>query len=172
MRPVAVGECGLDYHYDHSPRDAQRDAFAAQIALAHELGLPLVIHTREAWDDTFDILDAEGVPAAHDLPLLHRRPGRGPPLPRPRRVPQLLRHRHVQRRAGGPRGRGDSRPLDRMLVETDSPYLAPVPAPRQAEPAGVGAVRRAPVWPTCTASTSTSCRTRRGRNAERAFGLV
>ena len=62
-RPVAVGECGLDYHYDHSPRDAQREAFAAQIALAHERGLPLVIHTREAWDDTFDILDAEGVPA-------------------------------------------------------------------------------------------------------------
>ncbi len=61
-RPVAVGECGLDYYYDHSPRDVQRDAFAAQIDLAHALGLPLVIHTRDAWDDTFDILDAQGVP--------------------------------------------------------------------------------------------------------------
>src|SRR4029453_6572473 len=59
---VAVGECGLDYHYDHSPRPVQRDMFAAQIALAHERDLPLVIHTREAWDDTFAVLDAEGVP--------------------------------------------------------------------------------------------------------------
>src|SRR5262245_63040670 len=50
-RVVAIGECGLDYHYDHSPRDVQRRAFAEQIALAHERGLTLVIHTREAWDD-------------------------------------------------------------------------------------------------------------------------
>jgi TatD DNase family protein len=49
---VAVGECGLDYHYDHSPRERQRTAFAAQLALAGELGLPAVVHTREAEDDT------------------------------------------------------------------------------------------------------------------------
>ena len=84
---VAVGECGLDYHYDHSPREVQREAFAAQVALAHERGLPLVIHTREAWDDTFAVLAAEGVPRAHRLPLLHRRRRRGPPVPRPRCVP-------------------------------------------------------------------------------------
>src|SRR6266550_781091 len=48
---VAVGECGLDYHYDHSPRPTQRDAFAAQVALAHRHGLALVVHSREAWDD-------------------------------------------------------------------------------------------------------------------------
>src|SRR4029077_16234273 len=60
---VAVGECGLDYHYDNSPREVQRAAFAAQIALANERDLALVIHTREAWDDTFEILRAEGVPA-------------------------------------------------------------------------------------------------------------
>ena len=59
---MAIGECGLDYHYDHSPRDVQREAFAAQIALANERALPLVIHTREAWDDTFDVLVAVGVP--------------------------------------------------------------------------------------------------------------
>ena len=59
---VAVGECGLDYHYDHSPRDTQRHVFAEQIALAHEHSLALVVHTREAWDDTFDILATEGVP--------------------------------------------------------------------------------------------------------------
>ncbi len=57
---VAVGECGLDYHYDHSPRPVQREAFAAQIALAHAHDLALVVHTREAWDDTFAILAAEG----------------------------------------------------------------------------------------------------------------
>ena len=60
---VAVGEAGLDFHYDHSPRDVQRDVFAAQVALANTYDLPLVIHTREAWDETFALLDAEGVPA-------------------------------------------------------------------------------------------------------------
>ena len=60
---IAIGECGLDYFYDHSPRDTQRAAFAAQIQLAHERSLPLVIHTRDAWPETFDILDAEGTPA-------------------------------------------------------------------------------------------------------------
>jgi TatD DNase family protein len=60
---VGIGECGLDYHYDHSPRPVQREAFAAQIRLAHQHDLALVVHTREAWDDTFDILAAEGVPA-------------------------------------------------------------------------------------------------------------
>ena len=59
---VAVGECGLDYYYEHSPRDAQRAAFAAQIALAHAHGLALVIHARDAWGDLFDVLAAEGVP--------------------------------------------------------------------------------------------------------------
>src|SRR5690606_39102577 len=59
---VAVGECGLDYHYDHSPRPVQREVFAAQVALAHEHDLALVVHTREAWEDTFAVLDAEGVP--------------------------------------------------------------------------------------------------------------
>ena len=57
-----MGECGLDFHYDHSPRDAQREVFAAQIALALAYDLALVIHTREAWAETFDILAAEGVP--------------------------------------------------------------------------------------------------------------
>ena len=59
---VAVGECGLDYHYEHSPRADQRRAFAEQIALAHEHRLALVIHAREAWDDLFDVLTSEGVP--------------------------------------------------------------------------------------------------------------
>src|SRR6266511_881659 len=61
-RVVAVGECGLDYYYEHSPRETQLEMFAAQIELAHRHDLALVIHTRDAWDDTFDVLDSEGVP--------------------------------------------------------------------------------------------------------------
>ena len=60
---VAVGECGLDYYYDHSPRDVQQRVFAEQIALANARELPLVIHTRDAWDDTFAVLADVGVPA-------------------------------------------------------------------------------------------------------------
>ena len=55
-KTVAIGECGLDYHYDNSPRACQRDAFIAQIKLAHEVKLPLVIHSRDAFEDTFEIL--------------------------------------------------------------------------------------------------------------------
>ena len=73
----AVGEIGLDYHYDFAPRDTQRAVFAEQLALAGRLGLPVVIHTREAEDDTFAILaEARAVPRR--LSLLHRRPGDGP----------------------------------------------------------------------------------------------
>ena len=59
---VGVGECGLDYHYDHSPRPVQREAFAAQVRLARQLDLALVVHSRNAWEDTFAILATEGVP--------------------------------------------------------------------------------------------------------------
>ncbi len=126
VRPVAVGECGLDYHYDHSPRDDQRTAFAAQVALAHELALPLVIHTREAWDDTFDILDAEGVP---ERTVFHCFTG-GPDDARR----CLDRGAHLSFSGivtfnGAPEVRAAAAltPLERTLVETDSPYLAPVP---------------------------------------------
>ena len=58
---VAVGEAGLDFHYEYSPRGVQADVFAAQVALANERGMPLVVHSREAWEETFAVLDAEGV---------------------------------------------------------------------------------------------------------------
>jgi TatD DNase family protein len=123
---VAVGECGLDYHYDHSPRDVQRDAFAAQIVLAHASKLALVIHTREAWADTFAILDAEGVP---ERTVFHCFTG-GPDEAR-----QCLdRGAHLSfsgivsfKTADDVRAAAVLCPLDRMTVETDSPYLAPVP---------------------------------------------
>jgi TatD DNase family protein len=121
-----VGECGLDYYYDHSDRAAQRAAFAAQIALAHASDLALVIHTREAWDDTFDVLAAEGVPdrtvfhcftesmqvarAALDLGYYISFSG-------------IVTFKSAQEL----RDVVAFVPLDRMLIETDSPYLAPVP---------------------------------------------
>lgn len=125
-RVVAVGECGFDFHYSHSPADAQRDVFAAQIALANERDLALVIHTREAWDETFEVLDAEGVP---DRTVFHCFSGgpddateclsRGAYLSFSGIVsfPSATELQAAAARC----------PLDRLLVETDSPYLAPVP---------------------------------------------
>jgi TatD DNase family protein len=125
-RPVAVGECGLDFHYDHSPRDDQRAAFAHQIELANRLGLPLVIHTREAWDDTFAILDAEGVPARTVFHCFTGGPGEAARC--------LDRGAYVSFSgivtfpgAQDVRDAAAVVPLARTLVETDSPYLAPVP---------------------------------------------
>jgi TatD DNase family protein len=123
---VAVGEAGLDYHYDHSPRPVQRDVFAAQIALAHARDLPLVIHTREAWDDTFVILDREGVPARTVFHCFTGGPDEAEAC--------VARGAHVSfsgivtfASAGDVRAAAAVVPLERLLVETDSPYLAPVP---------------------------------------------
>ena len=123
---VAVGECGLDYHYDHSPRPVQREMFAAQVALAHERDLALVVHTREAWDDTFTVLDAEGLP---ERTVFHCFTG-GPAEARA----CLDRGGHLSfsgivtfPSAGEVREAAALCPRDRVLVETDSPYLAPVP---------------------------------------------
>jgi len=123
---VAVGECGLDYHYDHSPRAVQRESFAAQIALAHAHDLALVVHTREAWDDTFEILAAEGVP---ERTVIHCFTG-GPV--EARRCLDLGAHLSfsgIVTFKGAPEVREAAAlcPLDRLLVETDSPFLAPTP---------------------------------------------
>jgi TatD DNase family protein len=123
---VAVGECGLDFHYDHSPRDAQRAVFADQIALAHEHALPLVIHTRSAWPETFDLLAAEGLP---ERTVFHCFTG-GPD--EARRCLDLGAHLSFSgivtfKSADDLRAAAALCPLDRLLVETDAPYLAPVP---------------------------------------------
>ena len=123
---VAVGECGLDYHYDHSPRDRQREVFQAQLGLAAELRLPVVVHTRDADDDMRAMLveaRALGV----------------------RGVLHCFTGSHELARAGLDAGWHISFsglitfrtwtdrellrlvPLDRLLVESDAPYLAPVP---------------------------------------------
>ncbi len=123
---VAVGECGLDYYYEHSPRDAQRAAFAAQIALAHTHKLALVIHARDAWDDLFDILGAEGVP---ERTVLHCFTGGPEEVDRCLRGGMFVSFSGIVtfKNAGEVRRAVARCPLDRLLVETDSPFLAPVP---------------------------------------------
>jgi TatD DNase family protein len=123
---VAVGECGLDYHYDHSPRDIQRAAFAAQIQLAHERGLALSIHTREAWEDTFAILSAEGVP---ERTVFHCFTGGEDEARRCLDLGAYLSFSGVVTFKSADDVRAAARvcPLDRLVLETDSPYLTPVP---------------------------------------------
>jgi TatD DNase family protein len=123
---VAVGECGLDFHYDHSPRDVQAEVFAAQIGLANGSDLALVIHTREAWEETFDILDREGTPARTIFHCFSGGPaeateclGRGAYLSFSGIVSFPS--------AADVRAAAAVCPADRLLCETDSPYLAPVP---------------------------------------------
>lgn len=137
---VAVGEAGLDFHYDHSPRDVQREVFAAQVGLANAHDLPLVIHTREAWEETFALLDAEGVP---NRTVFHCFTG-GPDEAREglERGALLSFSGIITFRAADDlRSAAAICPLDRVMVETDSPFLAPVPHRGKAnEPAHVALV--------------------------------
>ena len=123
----AVGEIGLDYHYDYSPRDVQQHVFRQQIQLARTLRLPIVIHTREAEADTFRILDEE---QARDIGgVFHCFTGDREMATRCLDIgfhvslagivtfPRALELKEVAKMV----------PLDRLLVETDSPFLAPVP---------------------------------------------
>ncbi len=123
---VAIGECGLDYHYDHSPRDVQRAVFAKQLALAKQRELPVVVHTRDAEDDTAAMVreaGAEGVrgvlhcfTGSRDLAAVALEAGwyisfSGIVTFKRWTDDDLIRFV----------------PPDRILVESDSPYLAPVP---------------------------------------------
>jgi len=123
---IAIGECGLDYFYDHSPRPEQRQAFAAQIQLAHERSLPLVIHTRDAWEETFDILDAEGTP---EHTVFHCFTGGPDEARRCLQRGAFLSFSGIVTFKTATELHDAARlcPIERMLAETDSPYLAPVP---------------------------------------------
>jgi TatD DNase family protein len=125
-RVVAVGETGLDYYYDHSPRDVQRAAFAAQIQLAHERRLPLVIHSREAWDDTFAVLAAEGVP---ERTIFHCFTGGTDEARRCVDLGAFVSFSGIVtfKNATAIQEAARGVPLEHILVETDAPYLAPVP---------------------------------------------
>jgi len=123
---VAVGECGLDFHYDHSPRDVQAEVFAAQIHLALQHDLTLVIHTREAWPRTFDILEAEGVPLRT---VFHCFTGGPDEARRCLDLGAVLSFSGIVTFPSAAELHEAARlcPLERLLVETDSPYLTPVP---------------------------------------------
>lgn len=125
-RVVAVGECGLDYHYLHSPVDVQRDAFEAQIRLARRRDLALVIHTRDAWDDTFEILGRVGIP---ERTVFHCFTGGPDEARRCLDLGASLSFSGIVTfpNADDVRNAAALCPHDRYLVETDSPYLAPVP---------------------------------------------
>jgi TatD DNase family protein len=134
-RVVAIGECGLDYHYDHSPRAVQRDVFAAQIALAREHERTLVIHTREAWDDTFDLLAVDDPP---ERVIVHCFTGGPTEARRALDLGAYLSFSGIVtfKKADDVRAAAALCPPDRLLVETDAPFLAPVPhRGRRNEPA-------------------------------------
>jgi TatD DNase family protein len=132
---VAVGECGLDYHYDRSPREVQRERFATQVRLARKLRKPVVVHTREADEDTAQILERE---LGSDGGIVHCFTGDWTAA---QRYLALGLHISVSgvltfKSAGALRDAAARIPLDRLLVETDSPFLAPVPyRGRRNEPA-------------------------------------
>src|SRR5438874_2076575 len=123
---TAVGECGLDFHYDRSPRDVQRSVFVRQIRLARELGKPLVVHTREADVETAEILRAELGPdggVIHCFTSGWRAAQRYLALGLYLSFSGILTFKNAEPLRDAAR----RAPLDRILVETDSPYLAPVP---------------------------------------------
>ncbi len=123
---VAIGETGLDYYYEHSPRDVQKQAFAAQIQLAHDHRLPLVIHTRDAWADTFDVLAAEGTPART---IFHCFTGGPEEASQCLDIGAFVSFSGIVtfKTASELHAAARMVPLDRILIETDAPYLAPVP---------------------------------------------
>jgi TatD DNase family protein len=166
---VAVGECGLDYHYDHAPRAVQRAVFAEQVALAHRWDLALVIHTREAWDDTLDILKAEGPP---ERTVVHCFTG-GPT--EAARCLDLGAHLSFSgivtfKNAEDVRQAARLCPADRLMVETDAPFLAPVPhRGRPNQPAWVRVVGHAIAEVRGESVATVSATTR--QVTQRVFGL-
>ncbi|MFM7271646.1 MAG: TatD family hydrolase [Actinomycetes bacterium] len=140
---VGVGEAGFDLFYEHSPRPAQDEAFRWQVGLAHAHDRTLVIHTRDAWPETFALLEAEGVPPRTVLHCFTGGPAEA------ERALALGCHLSFSgiitfRNADDLRAAAALTPLERALVETDAPYLAPVPhRGRPNEPAYVPEVGRA-----------------------------
>jgi TatD DNase family protein len=123
---VAIGECGLDYHYDHSPRDQQRRAFASQLALARELARPVVVHTREAEDDTRAMVDEAGRAGVRGV--LHCYTGSHALAEAAIDVGWFVSFSGI---VTFKKWDDDALirlvPDHRLLVESDSPYLAPMP---------------------------------------------
>lgn len=125
-RVCAVGETGLDYHYDHSPRPRQRELFARQLRAAGEVGLPAIIHVREAYDDAFELVEACGIPAGA---VLHCFTGGRRECERALALGLYISFSGIVTfpRAETIREAAEIVPAERLLIETDAPYLAPVP---------------------------------------------
>jgi TatD DNase family protein len=122
---VGIGEIGLDYHYDFAPRPVQHRVFADQLRLAGDLGLPIVIHTREAWDDTFAILNEHW----QGTGIMHCFSGSPKEAERCVEMGFYLAFGGVITfpKAAEIRDAAKWCPAERLLLETDCPYLAPVP---------------------------------------------
>ena len=138
---LAIGEIGLDYHYDFSPRDVQRAVFEAQLEIAGEAGKPIVIHTREAWPDTLTLLRR----AWRGAGIMHCFTGGADEAREALDAGFHLSFGGVLTfpKAGAVREAARLVPDDRLLIETDSPYLAPVPhRGKRNEPAFVVEVAR------------------------------
>ncbi len=123
---VGIGECGLDYYYENSPKHDQQVAFMGQIELAKRHDLTLVVHTRDAWEDTFSILRGNGVP---NRVVFHCFTGNKATALRALDLGAYLSYSGIVtfKNAEDIREAARFTPLDRLLIETDSPYLAPVP---------------------------------------------
>jgi len=141
---IAWGEIGLDYFYDHSPRDTQQKVFRDQMSLAHAAKLPIIIHCRDAWPDTLDMLETEWRPSGlggilHCFTSTLEDAKRGIDMgfmisfAGNSTYPKTQNLRDVAK----------ALPLENMLIETDSPYLAPQPyRGKRNEPAYVAEVAR------------------------------
>ena len=142
-RIVAIGEIGLDYHYDHSPRDVQREVFRRQVRLARDVGLPVIVHTREADPETAALLEEEG--AAEVGGVIHCFTGGHDLADRALALGFLISFSGI---VAFPRAEviqevARKVPADRLLVETDAPFLAPPPhRGKRNEPAFVVEVAR------------------------------
>lgn len=167
---VAIGECGLDYHYDHSPRPEQRRAFSAQLALARDVGRPVVVHTREAEADTRAMVEEAGAGGVRGV--LHCFTGSHQLAETALAVGWYVSFSGV---VTFKKWNDDALlrlvPDDRLLVESDAPYLAPVPH---------RGTRNEPAWVTLTLARVAHARGTDAaalgavvtRNAARLFGLA
>lgn len=125
---IALGEIGLDYHYDFSPRDAQKSVFVKQMEIAAQAKKPIVIHTREAWDDTLALIEQYWKP--HRLPgIMHCFSGGPFEARRALDLGFYLSFGGILTfpKATDVQAAATQAPRERILVETDAPYLAPVP---------------------------------------------
>jgi TatD DNase family protein len=126
---IAIGEIGLDYYYDHSPRELQIQVFKKQLDLAKKLDLPIIIHTRDAEDDTIDVLSEFKAKNSDSKILFHCFSGSQKLADFALSINAYISFSGIItfKKAEEIRSIVENTPIEKILVETDSPYLAPVP---------------------------------------------